>query len=92
MRIERKLNYFTPAPLAFFNGTWDDISVGLSAIDKDIFPSPALKTKNPPDPSKVIPISDFVMSGHLAFPEIVQLIYDKMNEKYGTDYKLPVEE
>ncbi len=75
-----------------FNVTRDDIRVRMSAIDEGIFPPPALKTKNPPDPSKVIPISDFVMSGHLAFPEVVGPIYDDINERYGTDYKPPAGE
>jgi hypothetical protein len=61
----------------------------MSAIDEDIFPPPALKTKVAPDESQIIPISDMIMSGGLAFPEVVQPIYDDINKKYGTDNKLP---
>jgi ribonuclease Z len=72
-----------------FNVTKDDIRVRMSAIDEDIFPPPALKTKVAPDESQIIPISDMIMSGGLAFPEVVQPIYDDINKKYGTDNKLP---
>jgi ribonuclease Z len=72
-----------------FNVTQDDIRVRMSAIDEDIFPPPALKAKQAPDESQIIPISDMIMSGGLAFPEVVQPIYDAINKKYGTDNKLP---
>ena len=72
-----------------FNVTKNDIRVRMSAIDEDIFPPPPLKAKNAPDVSKMIPMSDLILSGHLTFPEVVQPIYDEMNEKHGTDYKLP---
>jgi hypothetical protein len=69
--------------------TRDDIQVRMSAIDEDVFPPPALKPKNAPDLSKMIPMTDFITEGNLAFPEVVQPIYDDINEKYGTNYKLP---
>jgi len=75
-----------------FNVTKDDIRVRMSSIDEDIFPPPALKSKNAPDVSKMIPMSEFILSGHLAFPEVVQPIYDDINEKYGTEHKLPVKD
>ena len=34
-----------------------------------------------------IPFSDFTRSGALGFPEVVQPIYDEINEIYGTDYE-----
>ena len=72
-----------------FNVTKDNIRVRMSAIDEDIFPPAPLKPKNAPDVSKMIPMSDFILSGHLPFPEIVQPIYDNINEMYGTDHQLP---
>ena len=72
-----------------FNVTKDDIRVRMSAIDEDIFPPAALKPKNAPDVSKMIPMTEALLSGHLVFPEVVQPIYDDINKKYGTDYKLP---
>ena len=72
-----------------FNVTKEDIRVRMSAIDEEIFGPPPQKQKNAPDRSKAIPMSDWLKSGHLAFPEVVQPIYDKVNDKYGTDHKLP---
>jgi len=59
----------------------------MSAIDEEIWPSPALKKKNPPDTSKAIPISDFIRSGAMGLPEVVGPIFDEINEKYGTNAK-----
>jgi hypothetical protein len=56
----------------------------MSAIDEDIWPSPALKKKVAPDDSKMIPFSDFTKSGALPMPEVVGPIFDEVNEKYGT--------
>jgi len=70
-----------------FNVTKDDIRVRMSAIDEEIWPSPALKKKNPPDTSKAIPISDFIRSGAMGLPEVVGPIFDEINEKYGTNVK-----
>ncbi len=67
-----------------WNVTKDDIRVRMSAIDEDIWPSPAQKPKNPPDTSKMIPFSDFTKSGALPMPEVVGPIFDEVNEKYGT--------
>ena len=74
-----------------FNVTKDDITVRMSAIDEDIFPPPALKVKNAPDLSKMIPMSDFISAGQIPFPEIVGPIYDDINEQYGTDIQPPFE-
>jgi ribonuclease Z len=68
-----------------FNVTKDDIRVRMSAIDEEIWPSPALKAKLPPDTSKMIPFSDFTKSGALPMPEVVGPIFDEVNEKYGTE-------
>jgi len=69
------------------NVTKDDIKARMSAIDEDIWPSPAQKKKNPPDTTKSIPFSDFIKSGAVGMPEVVGPIYDEVNKKYGTDYK-----
>ena len=70
-----------------WNVTKDDIRVRMSAVDEEIWPSPALKTKNAPDFTKAIPISDFTMSGALGLPEVVGPIYEEINEIYGTDFE-----
>ena len=91
VRERIRKTYSGPLALALdymvFNVTKDDIRVRMSAIDEEVWPSPALKKKNPPDTSKAIPFSDFVRSGALGFPEVVGPIYDEINRIYGTDYE-----
>ena len=72
-----------------FNVTKDDIRVRMAAIDEDIWPQPATQPKLPPDLSQQIGFSDFVISGRVPFPEVVQGIYDEVNAEYGTDVKPP---
>ncbi|MHC4959454.1 MAG: guanitoxin biosynthesis MBL fold metallo-hydrolase GntH [Planctomycetota bacterium] len=90
MRRVRK-TYDGPLSLALdymvWNVTKKEIRVRMSAVDEDIWPSPAQRKKNPPDFTKSIPISDFTKSGALGFPEIVGPIYDEVNKLYGTDHK-----
>jgi ribonuclease Z len=69
-----------------FNVTKDSIRTRMSAIDDEIWPSPPIREKIPPDVSE-IPFSAFTMSGALPMIEIVQPLYDEINELYGTDYE-----
>jgi ribonuclease Z len=91
--VTRRVRKTYDGPLALaldymvFNVTKDDVRVRMSAYDEQIWPSPALKKKNPPDFTKAIPISDFTKSGALALPEVVGPIYEEINKLYGTDYK-----
>ena len=91
VRRRARKTYDGPLALALdymvFNVTKDDIRVRMSAIDDEVWPSPALKKKNPPDTSKAIPFSDFTRSGALGLPEVVGPIFDEINEKYGTNAK-----
>jgi ribonuclease Z len=88
VRERIRKTYSGPLALALdymvFNVTKDDIRVRMSAIDEEVWPSPALKQKNPPDTSKLIPFSEFTKSGALPLPEVVGPIFDEINEKYGT--------
>ena len=88
---EIRSTYDGPVELAVdymvFNVTKDDIRVRMSAIDEEIWPNPPIKKKNPPDTSRAIPFSDFTKSGVVPLPEVVQPIYDEVNELYGTDYE-----
>jgi hypothetical protein len=60
----------------------------MSAIDEEVWPSPPLKKKNPPDTSKSIAFSKFTISGVLPMPEVLKPIFDEINEKYGTNVEL----
>ena len=71
--------------LTVFNVTKDDIRVGMPAVDEEVWPSPAQKKKNAPDPTKLIPFSNFIRSGVLPMTEVVGPIFDEVNEEYGTN-------
>ena len=58
----------------------------MAAKDEEVWPSPVLKKKIAPD-VREIAFSNFVLSGVETFPEVVQPLYDEINELYGTDFK-----
>ena len=70
-----------------WNVTKDDIKVRMAAKDEEVWPSPPLKQKIPPDFRGAVSISKFTLSGREEFPEVVKPIYEEINEKYGTDFK-----
>ena len=72
-----------------WNVTKKKIHVRMSSVDEEIWPQMALKKKEPADTSRLIPFSDLMQSGKLPFPEVVEPIYDEINELYGTDLKPP---
>ena len=63
------------------------LPVRMAAKDEEVWPSPAIRTKNPPDFRDAIPMSEFTLSGRKPYPEVVKPIYDEVNKKYGTDLK-----
>ena len=89
MRRIRKL-YDGPLELAVdymvFNVTKDSIKTRMSAVDEEIWPSPPIREKIPPNVSD-IPFSAFTISGALPMLEVVQPLYDEINDLYGTDYE-----
>jgi ribonuclease Z len=89
VRRRARKTYDGPLDLALdymvWNVTKDDIRVRMSAIDEEVWPSPPLKKKNAPDTSKSIAFSKFTISGVIAMPEVMEPIFDEINEKYGTD-------
>jgi ribonuclease Z len=72
-----------------FNVTPEDVRVRMSAIDEDIWPPAPQKEKRPPNTDLLVPMSDFVLSGARAMPDIVGPIYDEINKLYGTDIQVP---
>jgi len=73
--------------LMVWNVTKDSIRTRMSVIDEEIWPSPPIRAKNAPDTGNAIPFSDFTKSGALGLPEVVQPLYDEINEMYGTDFE-----
>ena len=72
-----------------FNVTKDDIRVRMAVIDEDIWPQPAVGKKIPPDLSKRIGFSDYIVGGRVNYKEVVDKVYADINEKYGTDIPAP---
>ena len=89
VRRRARKTYDGPLDLALdymvWNVTKDDIRVRMSAIDEEVWPSPPLKKKNAPDTSKSIAFSKFTISGVIPMPEVMEPIFDEINEKYGTN-------
>jgi ribonuclease Z len=86
-------NDFDTAPKVIdymvWNVTKDDIRVRMAAIDEDIWPQPALQQQLPPDPSIRYGFSEFINGGRVPLEDVVKMIYDKTNEKFGTDFPPP---
>jgi len=57
------------------------------AVDEEICPSPPIKEKIAPDTGNAILFSKFTISGALPVTEVVQAIYDEINELYGTNHE-----
>jgi ribonuclease Z len=89
MRRIRKL-YDGPLALAVdymvFNVSKDSINIRMSAIDEEIWPSPAIREKIAPDVGE-LGFSPFTISGALPMLEVVQPLYDEINDLYGTDFE-----
>ena len=88
VRKRARTTYDGPLALALdymvFNVTKEDVRIRMSAVDEEIWPSPPLKKKIAPDTGSAIAFSEFTISGALGFPEIVQPLFDEINEMYGT--------
>ena len=70
-----------------WNITKEDIRVRMAVVDEDIWPPEATEKPQIPDPNIRIPYSDFVIGGKLDMSEVIQPIYDEINEAYGLDEK-----
>lgn len=70
-----------------WNVTKDNINVRMAVIDEEVWPSPALKEKQAPDTSKMVPMSEWNKAGWDEWPDVLNPIWDEVNELYGTDAK-----
>jgi len=71
-----------------FNITKEDVKARMSAVDEDIYPEPPTRPKEAPSPG-ALTFSEFILSGAERFPEVVQPMWDEINEASGTDYEPP---
>ncbi len=70
-----------------WNVTKEGIKTRMAAKDEDVWPSPAMRDKVSPSGVEGAPFTDFILSGRVPFPEVVQPIYDEINDKHGTNLK-----
>ncbi len=70
-----------------WNITKDDIRVRMAKVDEDVWPPPATEKPQAPDPSLRIPYSDMIAGGRYDMRDVIQPIYDQINEQYGTNEK-----
>ena len=70
-----------------WNVTKDDIRVRMAVVDEEVWPPPATETPLPPDPSRRIGFSKLIAGGKLDVADVLQPIYDEINEQYGLNEK-----
>ncbi len=70
-----------------WNVTKDEIRVRMAVVNEEVWPPPATEKPMLPDPSRRIPFSKEIAGGRLDVADVLQPIYDEINEKYGTDEK-----
>ena len=69
-----------------FNITKDKILVRMSAINEEVWPSPAQRPKQPPG-GKSLGTSEFISSGREMFLPTIRDVWGEVNREFGTDYK-----
>ena len=72
-----------------FNVTQEKIRVRMAVIDEDIWPQPSVTEKLPADPADRVGFSPFIMSGREVYQEVIEDLYDRVNERFGTDVPVP---
>ncbi len=70
-----------------WNVTKDDIRVRMAVVNEEVWPPPATETPLPPDPSRRIAFSDLIAGGKLDVADVLQPIYDEINEQYELNEK-----
>ncbi len=66
-----------------WNITRENITVRMAVVSEEVWPPPASEVPVPPDPSRRIPFSDMISGGRLDVSDVLQPIYDEINQQYG---------
>ncbi len=66
-----------------WNVTEEEITVRMAVISEEVWPPPASEKPQPPDPSRRIPFSDMIAGGKLDVIDVLQPIYNEINEQFG---------
>ncbi len=73
-----------------FNVTKDEIDVRMSAVDEDIWPEPSDIPLIPPDVNlQRTFMSEYYKEGRVVHKDILEVIYDEINQMYGINEKVP---
>jgi len=86
--IERRIRTTYDGPLSLstdymvWNITKDDIRVRMAVVDEDVWPPQATEKPLVPDPSLIVPFSDFIIKGKYDMKDVIQPAYDEINEQY----------
>lgn len=87
---EVRKTYDGPLALAtdymVFNVAPDDIKIRMSAVNEEVWPSPAIKKKEAPQ-GNMSPPSDFINSGRKNYLLTLRKVWSDVNKKFGTAYK-----
>ena len=90
MMADVRKTYDGPLALAqdymVFNITPKNILVRMSAIDEEVWPSPAQKKKEPPKGGS-LGTSEFISSGRVLFLPTLRDVWGEVNLEFKTDYK-----
>jgi ribonuclease Z len=70
-----------------WNITREDIRVRMASVNEDVWPPEATEEPQIPDPSIRIPYSDMILNGKYDVRDVIQPIYDEINQKYGLNEK-----
>ncbi len=70
-----------------WNVTKEEIRVRMAIVNEEVWPPPATEKPVKPDPSRRIPYSKQIAGGKLDVLDVIQPIYDEINEQYGTNEK-----
>ena len=90
VRADVRETYDGPLELAqdymVFNVTKEKIRVRMSAINEDVWPSPAQRPKQPPS-GQSLGTSEFISDGRVLYPFTMRAVWGEVNKQFGTDYR-----
>lgn len=73
-----------------FNITKDDIRVRMAAVEEAVWPQPSTIPLVPPDPAlQRTALSEFMLEGRVVHREILEEVYEDINERFGSNEKVP---
>ena len=91
--IEKRIRTTYDGPLSLsvdymvWNITKDSIRTRMAIFDEDVWPPMPSEKPQVPDPKLRVPFSEFIDGGKYDMKDVIQPIYDEINEKYGLNEK-----